>query len=292
MIYTKTPKQIEKETGRRFVDICKELISEGLSPTEIAQKLHLRGSDPVQASLYKERLADKRNILFPEFVDQSTKDLIALCPKVIGIEYKDFIHQKYIIDGMSAAQIASIIGQNEKKIERHIKSFGFSKTPAQARKDSVRSGVINYQQIVANSRKTRRKSNSFSNSQDMVRYMFKSHIERIISNLNIIEIEVILGFDEMGILGDKEVDIPIVIFKGESTYKFSIELNGEYVHSTNRAIQRDDEKAVRLKAKGWLHFIITYSQSNAKIEEQVIIILEQIFGIVLNRNFKINFNGL
>jgi hypothetical protein len=284
----RTPKQIEKETGRRFVDICTELINEGLSPTEIAHKLKLRGSDEVQKCFYKERLADKSNIQYPELVDQSTKDLIALCPSVVGMEYKDFIYQKYIVEGLSAAEIASIIGQNAKKIERHIKSFGFTKTLSQARQDSIRKGVINYQEIIAKSRKTRRKSTSFSNTQDMVRNMFKDFLE---SHGNMIQtegLEIILGYDELGILGDKEVDIPIVIFKtvDQTAYKFSIELNGRYVHSSEKAMERDRIKAIDLEAKGWKHFVIEYTDSNRQLEQRVRTIIKEIFSVVFNRQLR------
>lgn len=50
-IYVKTPTQIEEETGRNFVELCKERLSEGISMTELAKELKLKSSGVISAKL-------------------------------------------------------------------------------------------------------------------------------------------------------------------------------------------------------------------------------------------------
>lgn len=242
---------IEQETGLKFTEICQKLIDEGLSPTEIQKELELKSISSISTEFYKDKLKE----VDPTYIiKKKTKSgLEKEIPILTGLTYKEFLIQKHIVESLSAYEIASIIGIPYSTASYHIKSYGISKDKSKARNDAIKKGMINYTEMNQRSRKTRNKK-SGSNKQEMIRDLFKYHLESEIYKRNLNQLEVVIGYNEYGILHDLEVDIPIIIIDNNKNtyYKYSIEYNGEKWHDE----ERDNVKSFRLIQNGWNHFII------------------------------------
>jgi len=91
--------------------------------------------------------------------------------------------------------------------------------------------------------------------------------------------EIIVGYNEYGILLDKEVDIPIIIIDNEENkfHKFAIEYNGDYFHKYRQS--GDILKENRLTNNGWNLYYIEHPDNTdyTNIEEQVKRVIECIF---------------
>lgn len=249
-LFCKTPSMIEKEQGRPFIEIYNELTEQGMSITEIATHLKLRHLTSIQYYIYKDAESKQEHsediLIIKGCKGWRIKRIEDAFRKQEGYELLEFIKNKYINDGMSAQDIAKIVGVTKKMMYDYIKKHGFSKSQHQARQDAIRTGKIDYVEINKKGRKTRLKSISRSNKQDAFREMLKFHLETLSKKYP--SIEVVTGYNEYAILHNLEVDIPIIIFNNDHVYKIAIEYDGEIFHSE----ESDKEKDDLLKEKGWL----------------------------------------
>jgi predicted transcriptional regulator len=291
-LYSKTPTQIEKETGRKFIDIIDEMKSKGLSDTEIARDLKLKSpSVVVNRVIARNRKNERKNFDEDKFIlgdltGLKRMTLEKLFKDKLNIEYKDFLYNQYIEEGLSKYEITKLLGISEKAVYRHLKLYRISKTNSQARQDAMSSGRINYQEITAKSRKTMNKigTNKY-NKQEMFRDTIKYHLELNIHKLNINNLEFIVGFNEWGILQDKEIDIPIIIIKDNQFIKISIEYSGNNWHETT--IESDQEKQNRLLENNWIHFTIQEVDNESTnitiLEDKAIDITNKIINIITDK---------
>lgn len=279
---------IEEETDKRFVDICKQLKSEGLSPTEIAKRLHLKSSKYISQALYLDKLKNETEPYFPELKKTSFSILEKEIPKLTGMTYKEFLYQKYIVEGLSTYQISNGLLMNNQTVYNHLQGFGINKNMSVASQDSIRMGRKDYKKITSESRKTRNKIlGSFS--QDVAREVVKYQIEQnLLKSKGNYYLEFIVGYNEYGILLDKEVDIPIVVIDNlkNEYYKFAIEYNGEYFHKSKR--NNDKVKNEKLKHNKWQIYYLEHTDNmdNSKIEKQVKDIIDDIFQQILGEGLR------
>lgn len=261
--YNKTPKIIEKETGRKFTDICSEMLQQGLSPTEIARELRLKSSQFIKSTIYVENTKGSlETSLFPTLFEavKNGARIQEEFYKHTGIQYKDFLYQKYIQEGLSYYEIAELLGCiTYKSVCNHVRKYGFAKNKSQARQDAIKKGKIDYRNIIASTKKTARKSNTYSNVQEMVRDIFKEEFLDALLIKGLDNVEVIIGFNDWGILKSKEVDIPIIVIEGNVFKKYSVELNSDW---HEERVDSDNKKALDLEKKGWNHFELFYNSSN------------------------------
>lgn len=266
-LYTNTPTDIEKETGRKFIDIIKELTNEGLSPTEITHKLKLKSNKYVSSWLNEEKhriereSIDKDSYILKDIRGRNRTTIEGIFKYELNIAYKDWLYQKYIVEGLSVFEITKIIDLGERSIYDALKYYGIHKDRSQMRKDAIKKGLIDYNKITSKSRRTMRKSISKSNSQDMFRELIRHHLEINLFQLeNYDNIEIVIGSNEWGILHNKEVDIPVIVIIDNNHYKYSIEYNNELWHDYR--YKDDKSKKNELINKGWKHFI--YYEPNNK----------------------------
>lgn len=278
MEYNKTPRDIEKETGKKFIDLCKDYVTKGFSPTEIAKELKLKSSAYISQTLnreiYNQKKSDKEDLLHDfNYTHKSTIE--KLFPDLFGMSYREFLNQKYVIEKMSTKDVSLLLNIEPKTLNRHLNQYGLVKTLSEARQDAIHNGLIDYDKINAKARKTKNKSIVWSSKQEVAREVLKSFFEEFI-NTNNIDCEIIIGFNEWGILKDKEIDIPIIIIdqKNYNYKKYSIEYSGKHWHIDREG--EDKEKESRLKTNGWKHFIIWDSPTNSKVESDVIKVAEEI----------------
>lgn len=283
----KTRTDIEKETGRKFIDICKELREEGLSPSEIARKLNLSSPNVVTGAFYNEKIEKKREISTATLTDLFGGKKQAFEKKFteqMKMHPKDFFYQKYIAEQLSIMDIALMFGVSSKTIGRYLKYFNISKSMAQSRQDAISKGKIDYEKIVRKARRTTKKTRFVydnTNPQVMACEIFKEKFESLLAHYNLSDIEVVVGYNEWGILKSKEVDIPIIIINtNKNTFsKYAIEYNGEIWHSDEH---RDKNKQEYLTLKGWGYYTILDSNGSLiKIRNQIDKIVKDIIKKII-----------
>jgi hypothetical protein len=143
-VFNKTPSMIEKETGRKLLDIYNELSDKGMSLTEIAAHLKMKHIGTLSQYLFNQRnkqrleeIGDSNLIIKglrgkrPETVE---KEFI----NQLGMTYKDFLKQKYIDEGMTIQDMEELIGISARRISDRLKYYELNKSLSQARKDSIK----------------------------------------------------------------------------------------------------------------------------------------------------------
>ncbi|MRG86723.1 hypothetical protein [Salinibacillus xinjiangensis] len=289
----KTPTEIEMESGRDFVEICEELLSKGYSTTEIALKLKLKHASTVSSTLSRKKY-QKLN-LEDEYTAEIKRKIVyrdrisfeEAFQNTFQISFEEYLYKKYIEEKHSQAQLGALLGVDAKTVGNYLKHYGIKKNLSEARRDAIDKGLINYGEIKVKARKTASKSLSLSNIQEWVRELFKAFLYETISTIESDkQLEVIIGFDEWGILKDKEVDLPIIIIidNNNNTFlKYSIEFNHETWHNKKQSL--DEMKAFRLTENGWRHFTIINKKSDsyANLEKQIRSIAKEIVNDILSQ---------
>lgn len=287
----KTITQIELETGKQFIDIYNELSEKGLSQTEIARQLGLRGPHIISSYLHKIKLRSRekkvsniRKKLEENNLGFDIRNLENIFPKLFNIEYRDFLYQKYIIEGYSKVELAELLGCSIESVERHLKLYNIKKSLSQARQDAIERGKVNYKTILSKARKTLKKSKHNSYSQELIHTLIQEELTNILAKNNIDHLEVVVGLNEWGILRDKEVDIPIIIIdlKNNTFSKYSLEVQGEYWHRERQS--HDKNKSMRLTKNGWKHFEIETSNIFSEVDNSVKNIAKHIIDDFLNNS--------
>lgn len=289
--YFKSKKEIEKETGKKFKELVYELHNQGMSAIEIAKHLKYKSTGAINAAiLYIERKEERSKLtnddfILPDLHGTKTPIIEERFINELGIEFKDFLKQKYIDEKMSAYELSLLLGITDIRTHELLNKYNIKKSRSQSRQDAIDKGLIDYKDVTIKSRKTKARANGYSNIQEVFRELIKYHLESKIIQLENIDLEVIIGFNEWGILKDREVDIPIIIVKDiNKLYKYSIEYNGDMWHDDKKKLDTDKKKT--LNSRGWKHFIFTEKSNQSKnmnpLEEKAQQIADQIIKDVLN----------
>lgn len=265
--YTKTPVDIEIETGRKFIDIITELTNDGLSPSEIARKLKLTNQTHVRQAFNKSKYKSEQ-ILFHNIFKQ--KRPIKISEKIFfektGENLRDFLFKKHVTDELSTYKIAPMFGCDNSTTYDKLVYYGFARDLKTSRDILIKNGDINYAEINWKGRQTANKSRSNSNSQDMTFEIFKSKLELCLINKDITDVEILTSCGQWCILIGREVDITITIFDltNNNYYKIAVEYNSDYWHRNRE--KNDADKKFFLVKNGWTYAVIPDNLSNKKIE--------------------------
>jgi predicted DNA-binding protein YlxM (UPF0122 family) len=241
--YNKTIGMIEKETGRKFVDIYNELKEQSLTDTEIATQLKLKNVSAISAHIYALKRQEERKVNTDKLIVQG---LSGKHPKVVekmfkeqtGMDIKDWLKEKYIDEGLSLEDIADLIGMSPRRLSDKVRYYKLIKTPSQARQNAMERGTINYKEISKKARISRIKHGAGSNSQDMFRELIKHHLVTKLDDFK--GIEIITGYNEYGVLDTLEIDIPIIIFYNNKILKLAIEYDGDYWHNNEDDLIKEE----------------------------------------------------
>jgi hypothetical protein len=287
-VMNKTPSMIEKETGRKFIDVYNELAAQGLSLTEITVKLNIRLVSTVSTYLFKHELNEQRklnpidesNYVIQGLKGRNPNTVEQMFKTHLNVEYKDWLEQKYIIEGLSQQQIRNLTGLSVDAISGAVKRYGLIKSNSQARQEAMKRGSINYDKILSKSRKTMNKSKS-SNTQETFMNLIKYNLELAFAELT--NIEIVIGYNEYCVLGSMEIDIPIIIIKDDQLYKIALEYDGDIWHDDNK---KDKPKEIQLKEKNWFLIRIEESSSDSGnlglVEDKAKKVIKQILEHIHN----------
>lgn len=163
-----------------------------------------------------------------------------------------------------------------------INQLGWNYSPKEAQQLAGKKSR-DYFSIRIKGKTTRLNSINFSNVEDKIREYINLELTRKLSKY-----DVIIGSNNLSILSEhnKEVDIPVIIFKKNKVYKFAIEINGYYWHKN-----KNENKSELLKQKGYDYITIWQYSSNDKqlnninnnILEDVNMVIEYIVKKVNNK---------
>lgn len=255
----KTPSIIEKETGRKFIDVYNELAEQGLSLTDICTKLNMKSVTSVGSYLsqhkkkqeLKDNPHDESNYIIQGLKGRNPATVERMFREQLGIEYKDWLKSMYIDECMSLSEIYKITGISTDSLSSRMVEYGIHKTQSQIRKEQVDKGIINYDEITRKSRKTRINNFGGSSSQELLRELLKHHLETLVNQFP--NIEIVTGYNEFSILSNLEIDIPIIVINGNKLIKVAIEYDGDIWHENRKT---DIEKKRLLNEKNWNLIII------------------------------------
>lgn len=281
----KTPSMVDEELEGKLYETYNELIKKGMSQTQIAAHFKIRNISSLGNYIkrYEENLKgkDESKLIIKGLKGKRPSTVNDELIKHFDITYEEFLREKYLNQKLSVKEISEMIGISPRRITDHIKNFGFSKTNSQARKEAMEMGRINQTEINKKSRISMAKRFSRSNKQDILRELIKHHLELTVTDYP--GIEIVTGYNEFCVLNSLEIDIPVIIFYENKTYKIAIEYDG-YVWHENR--EKDTEKEILLKDKQWhlLRVEETAAHSNnlGKVEEKAKFIVNQIKSIIDN----------
>ncbi len=189
----------------------------------------------------------------------------------------DFIKFVYIMRyklKLPAIQIASYIGMSIEMIFHKMKALGWSYSPKEAQQIAGKKSR-NYSEIRIKSKQTMLLSTSRSPIEDKIREFINLKLAELLPKCDII-----VGCNNLSILYEigKEIDIPIIIFKGKNIHKFAIEINGDYWHQ-----EEDIEKKALILSKGYKYYEIWQCTSNEQREEKGLIgITEDLEKVIQN----------
>lgn len=136
----------------------------------------------------------------------------------------------------STSDIAEMFGVGVRTVQIYLKEVEWNRDRKEAQRIAVKKR--DYTAI----RKTLKKTMS---ERYVTNHLFGTKIENYIrQRLNILSgeklpsLEIIVGVNTMNIT-DYEIDIPVIIFKGDKCFKFAIQVDGTGYHSDESAIERD-----------------------------------------------------
>lgn len=276
-IYIKTPKDIEEETGKVFVEIVQDYIKKGYSPSQIAKELKLNNQTHIQKSI-KNLEYSNQEIIYPNIFGKGKrlKDSERLFYETTGLSLIEFLKSKYVDEGLSTHAIAPLFGTSAGTILSKLKAYGLNRNLSEARKLLIEKGEINYSQIHVKRTITVENEDNDSKTQRLAGELFHIHLADILADID--EVEVVIGYNNWFILNNKEVDIPIIVIdkKIEKIYKYAIEYQGEHVHSSDERKKSDIAKKDRLENSDWIYFALWDSPYFNIIENRVIEIIKEI----------------
>lgn len=183
----------------------------------------------------------------------------------VYISADEFIRFVYIMRfnlKLPTIQMAAYLEVQLDSFGKNLKSLGWNYTAKESQQLAAKKSR-NYSSIRAKSKLTRLSSINGSLIEDKVREYINLKLTDLLP-----ECEVIVGCNNLSILYNinKEIDIPVIIFKDNKIKKYAIEFNGYYWHEV---LEKDDvEKKQEIIKKGYKYFEIWQCSTDEQREEK------------------------
>lgn len=271
--------KIQKEEGKYFIDILKELWAQGYRNCDIAVKFDIN-----QATInrYLKRLEELGSPeLYGKYYNKSKESPNKkLDIEKIESEYKmpirEVLYTLRYKGKMNCNQIAKLFDVNSFTVQYWMKQFGIQMSISTAHKQSIETGRINYSEI---HRRIRRNSTinlaKGSSKEEYVRLLMKSRLDYILPE----SFEYVIGFSDWSILKGKEVDIPIIIINSTTNdvYKIAVEYDGCMYH--DELINEEKQRA--LKERNW-HYLNIFDDgmNQEQLSSKINDIIRQIVNLL------------
>ena len=199
----------------------------------------------------------------------------------LGFRKSDYIKTMYhliFIDELTTVELVVLFKIPYSTMHLRVKRLGFNLKLEEAMIKKKEKKRQNYEKSIRAGKVTRLNSQyenltDGSKNEEYARQMLAKLAYEYFSSDNY---DVVVGVSNIGILSQKELDIPIIIFNkmNNKLYRFALEYNGETYHD-------EDKDAIKVniaKEKGWIYISII-EKSNGRESNNSKIIIKKVRGI-------------
>ena len=214
-----------------------------------------------------------RNHIFTEEEEKKLNELKILLGDSKWGHKIDEVYKLWL-NNYSTSDIAKRYNVNMRTIQLMLKNIGLSRDKYEAQ--AIAKNKRNYRDIILKGKNTMLKNGiGTSNKEEYTRQRLNQELQ-----INFPDDDIIVGLNNRTVLNGKEIDIPIVVIRGNKVIKIAVEYDGYYWHKNK------DSKVDPLKEKGYKLFIVcskenaTDKQINKDIEatiKEVITYIESAF---------------
>jgi len=200
-------------------------------------------------------------------------------------EYIRAMYYIFHIEELTTVEMALLFKRAKGIINAKLHTLGFSISHEESIARKKKKGRQNYEKTMRSGKTTRikdqiRNTSVGTKNENYARSLFAYFLyDYFDSNV----FEIVVGINNTGILGEKEIDIPIIIYERENgnLFRFAVEYNGP-----DHNFQGDIEKEKIASSRGWVYLPLVesdcgrFSNNPKQIEQCVRTICQQIKEIV------------
>lgn len=186
------------------------------------------------------------------FTEEESKNLLRMKELLGNSKWRHKIEEIYKLwlNNYSTSDIAKRYNVTVRAIQIHLKKIGLVRDKYEAQ--AIAKTKRNYKDIILKGKNTMLKNGiGTSNKEEYLRKRLNIELQ-----LNFPKDDVIVGLNNTTVLDGKEIDIPIVVIRGNKVIKIAVEYDGYYWHKNKNS------KVDPLKEKGYKLFIVC-SKENA-----------------------------
>lgn len=267
--------EIQEKEGKYFKEILDEAYLNGERNCDVSAKYGIAQST-INRYLNRinelgdyKRYGAKEKAKYRNLNKQRREDI----EKEYKMPFAQVLRHLRVEKGLTCEEIGELLDCTKDTVSSWMNKLKVQMTISEARVQSIKAGRTNYADIHKKIRNgTARHLSRGSSKEEIVRIELKSFFEEKLPKC----FEFIIGFTNWSILGDCEVDIPIVLINKDSNkiYKIAIEYDGAKFH--DEIINLDKKR--RLNEESWQYFNIfddglNREQLKDKIEDIILEIL-------------------
>lgn len=175
------------------------------------------------------------------------------------------------IKKLSRKQLARITGDNYNTIATRLVNYGINNTVEEGYRRKKENGTQDYHRTIIAGKTTTRKAqvDNLSSGSEKQLYARNYLADKIGIYFSPEEFDAIVGCSNTGILGAKEIDIPIIIYniKSKKLIRIALEYNGDPFHDE----EKDMEKKKMANNRGWFYIRLIdkseYSNGLSKLDQ-------------------------
>ena len=179
---------------------------------------------------------------------------------------------KLWLNNYSTTDIAKRYNVNIRTIQVMLKNIGIVRNKYEAQ--AIAKNKRNYRDIILKGKNTMLKNGiGTSNKEEYTRQRLNQELQ-----INFPDDDIIVGLNNRTVLNGKEIDIPIVVIRGNKVIKIAVEYDGYYWHKNKNS------KVDPLKEKGYKLFIVC-SKENAtdkQINEDIEATIKEVITYIEN----------
>jgi hypothetical protein len=160
------------------------------------------------------------------FTEEESKNLLKMKELLGNSKWKHKIDEVYKLwlNNYSTSDIAKRYNVNMRTIQLMLKKIGLSRDKYEAQ--AIAKNKRNYRDIILKGKNTMLKNGiGTSNKEEYTRQRLNQELQ-----INFPDDDIIVGLNNRTVLNGKEIDIPIVVIRGNKVIKIAIEYDGYYWH--------------------------------------------------------------
>ena len=212
-----------------------------------------------------------RNYIFSEEEEKELNELKILLGDSKWGHKIDEVYKLWL-NNYSTSDIAKRYNVNMRTIQLMLKNIGLSRDKYEAQ--AIAKNKRNYRDIILKGKNTMLKNGiGTSNKEEYTRQRLNQELQ-----INFPDDDIIVGLNNRTVLNGKEIDIPIVVIRGNKVIKIAVEYDGYYWHKNKNS------KVDPLKEKGYKLFIVC-SKENAtdkQINEDIEATIKEVITYIEN----------